>query len=178
MRYVLAVYLDVERHEGRRRSVFAVHHRSPDLVVVFKRGVYFLGPFVVGGGHPEPDVSVAIGLDRILHLSQYALAVDRLFAAGHAGERHPHAVHHFARRLRIESRATAFVVDKPVLVAHPVAGPDVREPVVVGLHVDLAAVSNDVAGAQADVRRVVAARHVQRALRLDHEGVVGPHEDV
>ena len=121
-------------------------------------------------------MSVAVGLDRVLHLAENALAVDRLVATALAGERHPHAVYHFARRLRIESCAVAFVVDKPVLVAHPVAGPDVREPVVVGLHIDLAAAGNGVVGAQANVRRAFAARHVQRAPCLDQEGVVGPHE--
>ena len=154
----------------------AAHRCSPDLVAVLIRCVRLLAPFIIGGGHPEPDVSVAVGLDRVLHLAENALAVDRLVAAALTGERHSHAVHHFARRLRIESCAVAFVVDKPVLVAHPVAGPDVRKPVVVGLHIDLAAAGNGVVGAQANVRRAFAARHVQRALCLDQEGVVGPHE--
>ena len=131
-----------------------------------------LGPFIVGGGNPKPNAPVAVGLDRVLHLALYALTVDRLVAAALAGEQHPHAVYGFARRIRIESSAISLVVGETVPVVRPVAGPDVREPVVVSFHEYVAAVIRIVAGAQTDVRRAVAACHVQRTPCLDSDVAV------
>ena len=117
-------------------------------------------------------MSVAVGLDRILHLALYALTVDRLGADSPAGKRHPNAKHGFGRRIRIEWCAISFVVGETVPVVQPMAGPDVREPVVVSLHEYIAAITLLVARAQTDVRRAVAACHVQRAPCLDPDVAV------